>query len=832
MGTGADRKIEDDGVTILIPNLNGQQHLPRCLRALKRTTGVNFEILVVDNGSTDGGPEWLRENHPDVRVIALGENRGFSGGLMTGVRQCSRPLVCFLNNDTEVTPDWLSELVRTLKSDPTIGAVSSTLFYMHNPELINFGGGKMTRPGYGYQGRLGWPRASLEGAPEVEETLFPSGAAMLISRRLLLDCGGLDVELFPVYHEDVDLGWRLWVMGYRVVITGKSVVLHYEGGGTGPRPNAEWIARLGFRHSMRCSLKNYQARHLLPVLGVLMASQVLARLTALSAGTGEGRRGLISLPRALPRLLAGTLAAAGMIAGAWCWNLARIGDTLRQRKFIQSRRRRKDSELFQQGLIQPRPWFPFGVDPFTGWSLPFDQLFLQPELFPAEDSAIGRLSGGWGPIAELRSRRSRTLMYLSRCRLRVAPQTSGRIEVRVGLMTPANSGSVRVVCGENVSRWTALKSREPVTVSCPAVSNAHGELSIEIIADASGYSTRRRLWWCAVEKIKFIPDRPSRKPPEPIAVSVLIPTYNRASYLEDCLEALIQQSAPPREVIVVDDGSTDRTPEILAEFAGRKSLPFIFKTARQDNSGPGAARNRGLNLAAGNLIAFLGDDMIADPDWLKNHIAVHTKRGLSCAVCGFTDWDRERMTVTPLLEFINIHGHQFGFGHFRAGEEVPFTSLYTSNLSLPTRFLARIRFDDWFHKAAFEDCELGYRLCARGMRIIYEPGCLVHHRHPMTAGDFCRRQRMLGKLWVEMVERWPELKPYFPFSVPGRFQSPRLEERLVGVAERLLRECDRRQVKLPNLLYRLWLHRHFMTGVREAYRQRLQSGPPSPVGKK
>lgn len=543
--TGADQGAGDNGVTIIIPNLDGQQHLPRCLQSLKQTTGVNFEVLVVDNGSSDGGPEWLRENHPEVRLITLGENRGFSGGLMTGVRQSSRPLVCFLNNDTEVTPDWLSELVRTLESDPAIGAVSSTLFYMHNPELINFGGGEMTRPGYGYQGRLGWPRAGLEGAPEVEDTLFPSGAAMLISRQLLLDCGGLDEKLFPVYHEDVDLGWRLWVMGYRVVITGKSVVLHYEGGDTGPRPNAEWIARLGFRHSMRCSLKNYQARHLLPVLGVLMASQILARLTALSAGTVGSRRGLISLPRALPRLLAGSLAAAGMIAGAWRWNLVRIGDTLRQRRFIQSRRKRKDRELFQRGLIRPRPWFPFGVDPFTGWSLPFDQLFLQPELFPAEDSAIGRLAEGWGPIARLRSRRSRTLMYLARCRLRVAPQTSGRIEARVGLMDPVNSGSVRVVCGGNVSRWTELKSQEPVTVICPAVSNARGELSLEIIADASGYSTRRRLWWCAVEKIKFIPDRPTRKTPEPIEVSVLIPTYNRASYLEDCLVALTKQSSPP-----------------------------------------------------------------------------------------------------------------------------------------------------------------------------------------------------------------------------------------------------------------------------------------------
>ncbi len=814
------------GVTIIIPNLNGRRHLPRCLESLKLTTGVDFEVLVVDNGSSDGSLEWIRENHREVSVLALGENRGFSGALMSGVRRSERPLVCFLNNDTEVRQDWLEHLVRTLNSDPEIGAVSSTLFYMHDPDLINFAGGEMTRPGYGYQGRLGWPRAALEGRDEVEETLFPSGAAMLISRRLLLDCGGLDEELYPIYHEDVDLGWRLWLMGYRVVITRKSVVLHHEGGDTGPRAGAERIARLGFRHSIRCSLKNYETRRLLPVLGALMASQFLARLSAPASPTGNIPRGLLFLPRAIPGLLSGARTAGGIITGAWRWNLARIGDTRRQRRFIQSRRRRQDRELFQRGLIRSRPWFPFQADPDPGRVLPFDQLFLQPELFPAEDSAIGRLAGGWGPVPRPRSGRSRTLMYLAGCRLRVAPRTSGRVVARIGLTDPANRGAVRLVCGQAASGWKRLKSRDPVTIQCPATSGPGGELEIKIVADPSGYTTRRRMWWCAVEKIEFIPDRTEAKPPEPIRVSVIIPTYNRAPFLRDCLLALVEQTSPPREVIVVDDGSTDRTPEILAEFAGRQSLPFTFKTDRQVNSGPGAARNRGLELASGNLIAFLGDDMIAEPDWLENHIAVHAERGLSCAVCGFTDWDRERMTVTPLLDFVNSYGHQFGFVHFRDGEEVPFTSFYTSNLSVPARFLSENPFDTWFRQAAFEDCELGYRLCSRGMPIVYQPRCVVRHRHPTTAGDFCRRQRMLGELWVEMVERWPELKPYFPFSAPGRFQPPRLEENCVGAAERLLRTLDRRRIKLPKPLYRLWLHRHFMAGAREAYRKRWPAAEP------
>ncbi len=816
----ADRANPPGGVTIIIPNLNGRQHLPRCLRSLKQTSGVEFEILVVDNGSSDGGPEWVRENHPDVRVIALGENRGFSGALMTGVRRSSRPLVCFLNNDTEVQPDWLIQLVRTLESDKSIGAVSATLVYMHDPGMVNFGGGGMTWPGYGYQDRLGWPLISLQDRPEVEDTLFPSGAAMLIDRRLLLDCGGLDEELFPIYHEDVDLGWRLWVMGYRVVITRKSVVLHYEGGNTGPRPGAARIAMLGFRHSIRCSIKNYEPRNAFSAVAALLVSQFLSRTAGPGPSSPEGKGTsisvLIRLPFALPHLAAKFYATGKMITAALLWNLVRLGDTLRQRRFIQSKRKRRDRELLERGLIHRRPWFPFQSGHPSDWRVTFDRLFLQSELFPAEDSAIGRLAEGWGPIFSQQGRLGRTLMYLARCRLRVTPATAGCLEIRVGLTDPSNRAQVRAVCNGNVSEWTKVENLGPVTIKCEAESDARGELSVDLIVDTSGYSRRRPTWWCVVYKIGFI-----RKEPRPaveqnsrVDVSVIIPTFNRLAYLQDCLSALTRQTSPPREVIVVDDGSTDGTSEFLAGYAEAGSLPFHLKTAVQANSGPAAARNRGLEMAVGNLIAFLGDDMMAGPDWLQNHIAIQQARNLSCAICGFTDWERSQGPVSPLLEFVNLHGHQFEFGNFQPGQASPFSSFYTSNLSVPAFFLRNDRFDERFRKAAFEDFQLGYRLCARGMRVVYEPRCIVHHRHPMTAADFCRRQQMVGELLVWIIERWPELKTYLLFPDPNRFYPARLGEILIQASDPILREIDRRQIKLPDSLYRLWLHTHLMIGVR------------------
>lgn len=815
------------GVTIIIPNLNGRRHLPRCLKSLESTVGIDYEIVVADNGSSDDSVKWLRKNHPSVKLLDFGENRGFSGALMAGVRRSSRPLVCFLNNDTEVRPDWLINMVRALESDRSIAAVSATLLYLHDPGIINFAGGKMTWPGYGYQDRRGWPLAALKGSPEFEDTLFPSGAAMLISRRLLLECGGLDEELHPIYHEDVDLGWRLWIMGYRVVVSRKALVLHHEDGSVGPRPGAEKIAILGFRHSIRCSIKNYEFVRVLPALAALIASQLSVR-TLPAARENKVTPPPISRFRApllVLRFFPKALSAARFFSAVCLWNLSRLGQSLRRRRFIQARRRRSDDELFARGLIRRRPWFPFQEDHAPGGSLPFDRLFSLKELYPAEDSALGRLSGGWGPVFERDELRGRALMYHARCRLRVEPGVGGRLVVLVGLTDSANPGTVRVICNREASGWTEVGGIDPVTVECDVKSGVKGELEVEIVVDANGYSRRRPDWWCAVYKIEFIPEQPAGKSRRrQTDVSVIIPTYNRCSYLRDCLAALKEQSLLPREVIVVDDGSTDGTSDFLADYSDKASPPFAFKYARQSNSGPAAARNRGLDLAEGDLIAFLGDDMRADRKWLERHVNAQRERGFSSAVCGFIDWDRSRASVSPLLEFVNLYGYQFNFASFRPGRETPFAGFYTSNLSLPAYFLSKNRFNEWFEKAAYEDIELGYRLCSRGMRIIYEPGCVVRHRHPMTAADFCRRQRALGEILFEMLGCFPEMRIFFPLPNLGRFHPRRLVEGCLLAADRILARLDGLNIRLPKTVYGLWLHSQAMAGVREARRRRLSAG--------
>src|SRR2546428_8128565 len=134
---------------------------------------------------------------------------------------------------------------------------------------------------------------------------------------------------------------------------------------------------------------------------------------------------------------------------------------------------------------------------------------------------------------------------------------------------------------------------------------------------------------------------------KPMTWSVIIPTYNRADILAKCLTALEHQTIPEEfEVLVVDDGSTDRTPQLLAQWQSNK---YRFRFLRQQNKKPAAARNLGIDHATGDLILFLGDDIIASPQLLAEHKQGHN-RGSDAAVLGYTVWASE-LHVTRFMRY-------------------------------------------------------------------------------------------------------------------------------------------------------------------------------------
>ena len=251
----------------------------------------------------------------------------------------------------------------------------------------------------------------------------------------------------------------------------------------------------------------------------------------------------------------------------------------------------------------------------------------------------------------------------------------------------------------------------------------------------------------------------------PPTLSVVIPTYRRAARLGGALEALNRQTLAPEtyELIVADDGSGDDTLARLETLRPRLRPRLVVVTG--PHGGPAAARNRGLAHAQGRLVLFLDDDVVAAPGLLAEHRRRHeAQRGI--AVLGRVAW-APAPPPTPFMRFLAPRGPLFHYHTIRDPEAVRFTHFYTLNLSLERRWFEMERFDEAFPIAAFEDLELGYRLCRRGLRIVFEPSALAYHDHPYTPEDFWRRMEAAGASAAILLDKHPELRrEYLPWGLP------------------------------------------------------------------
>jgi GT2 family glycosyltransferase/glycosyltransferase involved in cell wall biosynthesis len=266
--------------------------------------------------------------------------------------------------------------------------------------------------------------------------------------------------------------------------------------------------------------------------------------------------------------------------------------------------------------------------------------------------------------------------------------------------------------------------------------------------------------------------RPSRSRVEPapssvgqspywlgLRVSVVVPTHNRKEKLLDCLDALARQSVLPQEfeVVVVDDGSTDGTADALA---GRR-FPFALRVYRQDKGGPGTARNLGIEQASGELVLFIGDDILADERLLEEHLLAHAANlDPGAAILGRIDWP-DSMTPNAVMEYVCGDGMlQFAYTLIPKLATLDYTFFYTSNISLKRQFLldaadAGVRFAPCFRHAAFEDSEFAFRLTPRGLRIKYAEEARVFHDHWMDLDSFARRELHAGEMAVVYYRKHP-----------------------------------------------------------------------------
>ncbi len=245
-------------ISVIIANLNGEKYLPDCLGALSRQTFRDFEVIVVDNGSTDGSLDLLKKDFPWVRVIELKENTGFARANNIGFEASSSQFVATLNNDTIPGPGWLQALYDTAVKDSAIGMVASKIYLGREGNELDSAGMLIYPDGMSRQrGRGEKDNGQFDSSCEV---LFPSACAALYRREMLREIGYFDEDFFS-YCEDADLGLRGRLAGWQARLAPSASVRHLYSG-TGGKYSM-FKAFLVERNHLWVLLKNMPARYIL-----------------------------------------------------------------------------------------------------------------------------------------------------------------------------------------------------------------------------------------------------------------------------------------------------------------------------------------------------------------------------------------------------------------------------------------------------------------------------------------------------------------------------------------------------------------------------------------
>jgi len=245
---------------VIILNWNGLELLKQFIPSAARyTIDENTDLIVADNGSTDRSVQWLRENHPEVKIIILDRNYGFAEGYNRAIAQTHYPFTLLLNSDVEVTPNWTKPLLQFMQENPDVGAVQPKILSFKNRDMFEYAGaagGYLDRNGYPYcRGRLfsniEQDHGQYDDAPA--DIAWASGAAFLVRTDLYEKVGGLDADFFA-HMEEIDLCLRIQEHGFRVCVVPQSSV-HHVGGASLAQGNPQ-KTYLNFRNNLLLLHKN------------------------------------------------------------------------------------------------------------------------------------------------------------------------------------------------------------------------------------------------------------------------------------------------------------------------------------------------------------------------------------------------------------------------------------------------------------------------------------------------------------------------------------------------------------------------------------------------
>jgi GT2 family glycosyltransferase len=297
-------------VSVVIVSYHGDDEVLRCVGSV-RATAPEAQIVVVENGTPGAALAAAAAARDELELIVPGRNLGFGGGCNLGARRADGEVLVFLNPDSVVAPGAVAALAHALEDDG-VGIATARLRLLDEPELLNSGGNVLHVSGLAWVGGYRRPVAS---AAEPREVPFPTGAAMAMRADLFRALGGFREELF-MYHEDVDLGWRVWLSGLRVVMTPAADVHHeyaFE-----RNPGKRYLLE---RNRLSFVLSAFSGRLLLLLVPVLLAAEAAMAVLAWREGWLRAK-----------------------VAG-WAWCARNAGTLARRRRETQSLRRVPDRDV-------------------------------------------------------------------------------------------------------------------------------------------------------------------------------------------------------------------------------------------------------------------------------------------------------------------------------------------------------------------------------------------------------------------------------------------------------------------------------------------------------
>lgn len=269
-------------VTVVIPNYNGLKFMKTCLDSLREQSYKEFQTLVIDNASEDGSYEFVKDNYPEVRLVRFKKNYGFSAAVNKGIDLSETPYVLLLNNDTEADRDFVLELVKGIEKSDDIFSCSSKMINFNNRELMDDAGDLYSVIGWGFQRGVGQSADKYKKDAEI----FSACAGAAIYRKNVFDeIGKFDLKHFA-YLEDLDVGYRAKIHGYKNMYCANAIVYHFGSGTSGSKYNP-FKVKLAARNNVYLIYKNMPFLQLAVNLPLILAGFLVKYMFFRNMGYGD-----------------------------------------------------------------------------------------------------------------------------------------------------------------------------------------------------------------------------------------------------------------------------------------------------------------------------------------------------------------------------------------------------------------------------------------------------------------------------------------------------------------------------------------------------------------